>query len=307
MFTGGGGAGTEALRRYFDNKYDVYFADASINHIDCSIPYDHAVSIPLAQDDVYISTLVNVSSQLQIDFLVPGVDEELIKIANAKELFAANVFVPSSDFVELMLNKYDCAYSILDAGLTAPKTRQVSKANEIGFPLIVKPKSGRGSRGVMTVKSQKELDAYRNLFNTEDEDLIVQELGEGQEYTVLVSANKAGELNGIIPVKVNQKKGITISAKIEMNELVIDYAKKFHNKFRTPCVYNIQCILTDENVILPFEVNPRISTTFCMSIAAGFDPFKLYFRKNTEEDLFIPSNKICLRRNWKNNIFECGR
>ena len=81
--------------------------------------------------------------------------------------------------------------------------------------------------------------------------------------------------------------------------------KKFHNKFRTACIYNIQCILTKDDVILPFEVNPRISTTFCMSIAAGFDPFELYSRKNTEEDLFVPSNEVCLYRNWKNNIFEC--
>jgi carbamoyl-phosphate synthase large subunit len=102
---------------------------------------------------------------------------------------------------------------------------------------------------------------------------------------------------------VGQKKGITIQAKIDMNNLIIEYAKKFHYHYRTSGIYNIQCILTQSGVVYPFEINPRISTTFCLSVAAGFDPFELYFNETSEKELFVPSNELSLQRNWVNSIY----
>lgn len=85
-----------------------------------------------------------------------------------------------------------------------------------------------------------------------------------------------------------------------MNSFVIDYVRYFHEAFKTDCIYNLQCILTEDNKVYPFEVNPRISTTFCVALAAGFDPFKMFDSLNEEE--FVIANKFSLRRNWKNNI-----
>ena len=305
LFTGGGGAGNGAIWHILSTKYNIYFADAQINAIDSTIPESRRVSIPFAFEQKFVSVLQEISDKLSIDYLIPGVDEELLILANSKLDFSSSIFIPSFDFIKLMLNKYDCANAIINKGLIAPKTRMISKVDELDFPLVVKPKSGRGSRGVMIVNSQKELDAYRVLYNTKDKDLIVQELILGQEYTVLVSANITGELNSIIPVKVDQKKGITIRARIEMNKAIIHYAKKFHKQFRTKGIYNIQCILTDNKEVFPFEVNPRVSTTFCLSLAAGLNPFEMYLKSNPKEDLFVPASELCLQRNWFNNIFEC--
>ena len=98
-----------------------------------------------------------------LDFIVPGVDEELIKLASARDEFDANIFLPEISFIELMLNKYDCANEILRSGLQAPKTEFVKDVDLIQYPLIVKPNSGRGSKGVMMINSQKQLDAYMVL------------------------------------------------------------------------------------------------------------------------------------------------
>jgi hypothetical protein len=40
-----------------------------------------------------------------------------------------------------------------------------------------------------------------------------------------------------------------------------------------------------------------------LSVAAGFDPFKLYFNNNSETKLFTPINELSLKRNWVNNIY----
>ncbi len=307
LFTGGGGAGNEAIWSALNSCYDLYFADADLATIDPCIPKEKRISIPFATEKNFKDTLKQVSKDLMLDFIVPGVDEELIKFADARDEFDANIFLPDIGFIELMLNKYDCANEILRLGLQAPKTELVKDANLIGYPLIVKPNSGRGSKGVMVINSQKELEAYMVLYkSTPIEELIVQELVIGQEYTVLVSVNNFGELNGIIPIKVEQKKGITIRARIDMNPIVIDYTKSFHMAFTTVGVYNIQCMLTSKGVVLPFEVNPRISTTFCVSIVAGFNPFSGYNKHNYNGFLFSPQDELMLTRNWKNNITSHG-
>jgi carbamoyl-phosphate synthase large subunit len=303
LFTGGGGAGSEALWKILNKKYTLFFADAVLDNIDKSIPADSRIEIAFANSKNYLESIKSVCDKNEIDLIVPSVDEELMQFDSFLNKDVTEVFLPNKDFVRIMLDKYTCAKAIKSTGLSGPKTFTVARASEIGFPLIVKPKTGRGSRGVRIVNSLKELNAYKILYPTNEEDLIVQELAIGTEYTVLVSANKKGQLNAIIPVKVDQKIGITIQAKIDMNNLIIEYAKKFHSHYRTSGIYNIQCILTQSGVVYPFEINPRISTTFCLSVAAGFDPFELYFNETSEEKIFTPSNELSLQRNWVNNIY----
>jgi len=203
-----------------------------------------------------------------------------------------------------MLNKLDCANSIIAAGLRAPKTVPVSDINELDFPFILKPKSGRGSRGVSIIKSAREIDAYKLLHNSDPSEIIGQELCVGDEYTVLVAGDMEGSLIASIPVKIDIKKGITISAKTEFNPAINEYVKKFHSAFKPTGVYNIQCILTKDGIVLPFEVNPRISTTFCLGVASGFDPFSDMSTLSKNKKIFTPEKEFHIRRNWHNYIWE---
>ena len=62
-------------------------------------------------------------------------------------------------------------------------------------------------------------------------------------------------------------------------------------------------MLTNEGLVLPFEINPRISTTFCLAMAAGLDPIEAFL------DNFVPlksyldyNDNVRIRRFWHNNI-----
>lgn len=303
LFTGGGGAAAEALWRYLSAKYDLFFCDAAVDAIDDTIPADRKIAVPMAASEDFISAVREISVRNGIDLIVPGVDEELVPLAKSRDTGLPQIFLPSLEFVRLMLDKLACARAISNAGLSAPVTLPVSRAAEIGFPLIIKPRSGRGSKGVCRLESNAEISAYKTLYQASDDTLLAQELAVGDEYTVLVAGDDAGRLRAVIPVKVGQKKGITIRAETDMSAPVIDYASRFHEIFRPQCVYNIQCIVTGDGAVLPFEVNPRISTTFCLGVASGFDPFASVFGAETS-DVFYPEKKFFLKRNWFNNIYE---
>ena len=300
LLTGGGGAGNEAIWRILSDKYDLYFADCEIDNIDKMIPVEKRVRIPSASDANFIPRLIKVCRDIGLDFLVPSVDEELLLISKNSSLFPCDIFLPNTSFIETMIDKYVSMTSIRAQGLVAPETYHADEWERLKFPMIIKPTSGRGSRGVMVLKAKNELGAYKIFNPVPDKNLIVQKLIEGQEFTVFVSANKDGDLNCVIPVNVEQKRGVTISAVTEKNISIIDYVRSFHKKFNTSCIYNLQCILTSKNEVFPFEINPRVSTTFCMALAAGFDPFKSLGSKS--QGLFYFDNNVRLKRNWKNNI-----
>jgi carbamoyl-phosphate synthase large subunit len=112
------------------------------------------------------------------------------------------------------------------------------------------------------------------------------------------------KLAAIVPVKVRLKKGITILAETDYNPYVIEACLKIHNTIPARGCYNIQLILTKNKKVFPFEINPRISTTFCMTIASGIDPIMIFMKGNNEKNLLKSKSKLKLKRFWKNFIIK---
>ncbi|MEC8019005.1 MAG: ATP-dependent carboxylate-amine ligase, partial [Actinomycetota bacterium] len=81
LFTGGGGAGTSALWSLLDGRYEIHAADADPTRISPIIPRDRAHHIPMGSDPKFLASLRELCARIEIDVLVPGVDEELLPIA----------------------------------------------------------------------------------------------------------------------------------------------------------------------------------------------------------------------------------
>ena len=54
--------------------------------------------------------------------------------------------------------------------------------------------------------------------------------------------------------------------------------------------------------VLAFEINPRISTTMVMAIAAGIDPFESFLERGGFASSLVRVPKIHLHRHWVNVI-----
>ena len=302
LFTGGGGAGSEAIYRILKDYYEVYFSDADVNTINTSIPKKFRHVIPMAGDLKFVEKVRKLCNQLSIDLLVPSVDEELTLLSKVDFV---NVMIPSSDYVDIMLDKFKCNQVLAELGLNVPKTILISDYkynNWTDFPCIAKPRSGRGSRNVYVINSAEQINAYLDLTGLNEYEAILQEKIVGVEYTVLVAADLNTKLHAVVPVRVDSKKGITISAMIENNALIEKACSDTHNKLPTRGCYNIQLILTDDGKVFPFEINPRISTTFCMSLMSGIDPIDIYFHKNAPKKLLTYKAGLKLYRYWTNNF-----
>jgi len=303
LFTGGGGAGSESIYRLLSDRYDIHFADADINAIDQQIPVSHRHKIPMADSPDFSLIVEELCVQLSIDLLIPTVDEELLKL---KELDVVDVMLPQTNYIETMLDKLHSIQLLSKFNLDVPKTILVddyTETNCIDFPCIIKPRNGRGSRNVYTIEDPEQISAYLKLTGLQRGEAILQKKIFGDEYTVLVSADQKANLHAIVPIKVGIKRGITIKAETESNSIVEGACRVIHEKIPAQGCYNIQLMLTSSGKVFPFEVNPRISTTFCMSLEAGINPIELYMQDRAPETLSIFQSGIKLSRYWR-NIFS---
>jgi len=299
LFTGGGGAGNEALVRLLGDRYEMHFADADREAIDPSIPEDRRHEIPFANVPEFGKNLCELFQTLEIDLLVPGVDEELPTVADLVERGQLNALLPPKLFVETHMDK---AESMKTLGELAPRTVPAENAADLGFPCIVKPRKGRGSRGVSVLHSPEQLAAYLTLSDQEAGGCIAQELGVGEEFTVMMAADSAGTLRAIVPVAVGIKRGITLRAETRRDEIVEAACRKVHEADPVSGCYNIQLIRQDDGRILVFEINPRVSTTMCLGVAAGVDPVSIFLEGAKRDGLLPFEENVQLRRFWTNCI-----
>lgn len=311
LFTGGGGAGSEALQQLLRDRYDVHFADADAEAKPASVPASAWHRIPLASAPDFLQALHRLCRDLAVDILVPGVDEELVAIARSRQTIAPDVLLPPTDFIETHLDKLTSQIRLKERGISVPETEALPGRRRVRFPCVVKPRRGRGSRQVVIVRSEKELRAHVTLCRRPPDEFVAQELLDGQEYTVTMVADRNGGLRAIVPVKVELKRGITLRAATDRDGAVIDACAAIHAASTAAGCYNIQLIKSAGGEVKPFEVNPRISTTACLALAAGVDFIALSLDGGRTDGTGTPAlaafrEHLFLKRSWTNEFLGSG-
>jgi carbamoyl-phosphate synthase large subunit len=310
LFTGGGGAGSEALYRLLCGRYHVHFADADPQAKSFAVPSEAWHVLPLASAPHFLDALTGLCRTLDVDLLVPGVDEELAAVARSRAAVARDVLLPPAEFVELHLDKLASNASLRTLGVPVPETGTRDEPGRVSFPCIVKPRRGRGSRDVRVVHSEEELRAHVVLSGRASEDFIVQERLQGQEYTVTMVADRSGVLRAVVPVKVGLKRGITLRAETDRDERVMAACVAIHQARPVAGCFNIQLIKSEAGEVKPFEINPRISTTTCLALAAGVDFVDLYLGGEVAQPdtagLAAFADRYRLRRAWHNELLPRG-
>ena len=302
FFTGGGGAGNAAVWNFLNKKYNLFFGDADFQSIDPTINNSNKFKLPWCSDKTYLSSLINLCKKLNIDYLVPGIDEELILVyKNKKKFGSTKIFLPNLKFIKYMQDKFYMTQLFLTKNILVPTTFLFKDfdINNENINHVLKPRKGRGSREVFFIKNKNELNSFKLNKKYNSKNFIIQEKIKGMEFTVQMFSNDKKKLLNIIPVLIDKKKGITISGSINYNKKIISLCKKIHSLFPTKNAYNIQLIYNKfKNKAYVIEINPRISTTFCLSLALGIDPFFKIKQKTRNK------KKITLKRYWKNYFYE---
>jgi len=281
LITGAGGVGTISIYEKLKNKYDFYFADCDINNIHPRVPKKKCYRIPNANSKNFKNSINLLCKKLKISIVIPTVDEEL-------EIFSKNFkdisLVPNYNFVKVFNNKFETWNSLKKNNISQPKFIPLDKINrKTTFPIIFKPIFGRGSKDIFLINNFKEYKYINNVKDLNKKKYICQQFIKGTEYSVQMVSDVKGKLKYVVPVKIIEKKGITIEAKVTKNNKIINFCKQFHKKYSPENIYNIQLLINKEGIYC-IEVNPRVSTTHILTLNQNIDPIKIFIQKNYLKD-----------------------
>lgn len=276
LLTGAGGAALPSMIDGLRDKgYRVVAVDADPNAAGLYLA-DRGYRVPFAADPAFPDVLRAICRAEGVAALVPLVDEELLPVARLAEEEGIALIAPHPAFTALCLDKYALMRRLADVGLPVPETRLLGDGwDGMSFPLILKPRTGRGSRGVRVVATSNEMKNYLETARPGADTTLIQCCMEGTEYTVSVVVWRDGLVHAVVPKEIIDKRGITRLAVTRKNGAIDRLCRNIQERLRANGPFNVQLRLDANGTPLPFEINPRFSTTVTLTQAAGVDELGL--------------------------------
>jgi carbamoylphosphate synthase large subunit len=240
---------------------------------------DAAVTLPRATANNFVAEVLSAAIAHRAEVVISTVAEELAILSRHAEVFTGNrvqVLFPSAEAVEACCDKLAFAQALHDAGVPHPITSDRLSAAPPG-PWIVKPRAGRGSRGVHAPDTYEELAAI--LVNGDD-DVIVQTRSGGREWTADCYVNAAGVMLGASPRwRSETKAGISVKGITFRNEAVEQACAAACAAVGLTGPACVQGFLDDDGTVEIIEINPRFSGGLPLTLAAGCDTVGEYLRE----------------------------
>lgn len=263
---------------------------------------DTAYIAPYADDEAFIPWLINICNKESIDIVLTGVEENILAIAayiedftkGTKAIFKCTPY----EFLKIGQDKLETCIWLEKNGCNFPRycrsddiQKAVRLAEEAGYPLIAKPRKGKGSIGILKIYNEDDLKQALKLS-----DYVIQELigDKNSEYTVGCYCDKSGKLLDIIIMHRELRYGTTFKAEVIDNEAVKSEVIKICEKFRPTGPLNVQLRLDRNNLPVCFELNVRFSGTTPMRAHFGFNDVEVMIKEYVlKQDI---SNEIKVRK-----------
>ncbi|WP_456846882.1 ATP-grasp domain-containing protein [Cellulomonas sp. P5_C6] len=273
LVTGAGGPAGVAVIRSLLRRGDVEVIAADMDRWASAlylVDAAHRRLVPAGKADDFVDVVRQIVRDDRIDVVFPTVDVELPLLAAVRDDLGAILASPALATLETCLDKLALARACART-VRVPRTELVGTPQAVSgwdFPVIVKPRRGAGSRGVRLVGSQAELDAVHDA----DEDLLVQELLPGDEYSVDVLAGLDGTVIAAVPrARLRVDSGVAVAGVTVHDEELIETASAVARAVGLTTVANVQLKRDVDGRPALLEVNPRFPGAMPLTIAAGVD------------------------------------
>ena len=229
-----------------------------------------SIGLPFGHPD-YLLMLEQFIEKHNIDLIIPISEPELrffSKLNILETIGRAKMLTASSLALEIGFDKFKTAEFLKNENLPFPKTFLAESLKDIDeFPVILKSKTGSGSKDIYKINSMNEF-----LFHTRNSlgDYVVQEFinSENGEYTCGLFRSREGEIRSLI-LKRELTGGYSGYGEVVENSDVTALLKELAVKLNLVGSVNVQLRMTNS---LPkvFEINPRFSSTVLFRYLFGF-------------------------------------
>lgn len=221
--------------------------------------------------DQYIQSLLKIVEKEKVLFLLPISEPEIAAISAHRTVFerrGVRLLINNDLVVGNFLDKLKTSRFLEELGIVVPKSVPLAEfEGDWNFPVIVKSRRGCGSKRLW-VAEREDIDYLRRK---DAGDLIVQELlgSEEEEFTTGVFSDG----DRVSSITFRRKLGYGgLSKEIVLEDIpyLAELSRKIARAVNLVGAINIQSRKHGEKY-LPFEINPRLSSTLLFRKKFGFD------------------------------------
>lgn len=255
---------------------------------------DRAYISPLAESADFLPWLIDVCQREGIEAVLSGSELVLEALAPAapavQEKTGAMSIVSPPEVLHRGRDKLETCRWLESEGLPVPRYAHLTDRDGVrrlvehcGFPLIAKPRFGKGSDAILTIRDEQHLaevvEATEMVLDRSSTEILLQEyLGsDREEFTAGCFCDGNGTLQGTIVMRRTLHLGTTGAAELGPFPEVRAVAGAIVSALRPlgPC--NVQLRLRDGQPV-PFEINPRFSGTTSVRARMGFNEVEAALR-----------------------------
>ena len=275
------------------------------------------ICLPRPESDGGLSEWEAGLTERGVEAVIPGSDHDLLPLAGARDDWAdRDVCQVLVSDVELVRQCHDKAatHEVLErAALPVPRSAwdltegdAASWAASNGYPVVIKPRDGSGSRDMHVAEDEEELRFYHKRTPNP----ILQEYltlsGDIQEFTCAVFVDRGGKPIGTFMARRDLSGGSTYRAEVgfwpEIDELLVAIG----STLRPRGALNVQLRLTDRGPV-PFELNVRCSGTTAIRAYFGYNEPEMLLRHYVlGEEVLAPRPRTGYVLRYWNEVFLDG-
>jgi carbamoyl-phosphate synthase large subunit len=271
------------------------------------VPPERRVLVGRGDDPDFADGILDLCRREQIDLVVPTVDSELLPLAERREEFAAagtRFLLAPLEALRTCVDKW-ALMQRCQGQVRIPRSALFDDRfdlEEWGFPFLVKPRRGSGSRGIVVVRGDRDL-----LGLERSPDLLVQEYLPGVEYSLDVLATEAGEVRAVVPrARLKIDSGIAITGRTVRDETLMTTGREAAEAVGITGVANVQVKEDEDGEAALIEINPRFPGTMPLTVAAGVNMPAIALREALGEPMPpgpIPFEELAMVRYFDQRFF----
>jgi carbamoyl-phosphate synthase large subunit len=262
--------------------------------------------LPEAEAHYYVKRLFEIVKKHHVSILLPTSGYDIYPYSANREALAeigATAVVSDRETLEICRDKI-LTYNTMSGKHKLPfTTADASKVKS--FPVIAKPRYGKGSRDIIKINNEEDLNYVASNFGN----TIFQEFLPGVEYTVdvLCDMNKK-PIIAVPRIRLQTKAGISTKGRIvrdaELEITCMNIARDAG--IRGPCC--IQMKESSEGQLQLIEINSRLGGGTIFSALAGANFPKMILDLLEGSEIKIPKvSEITVVRYYEEIVIEEGR
>lgn len=236
------------------------------------VPPECRALVPAGDSRDFVPAVMALCQRLAADVLVPTVDAELLPLARARADFEASgvqLMLAPDAALAVTLDKLSLARACA-ASVAVPRTESLDTPADTAswtYPVIVKPRTGSGSRGVSMPRSAADLAAVGARPG-----YLVQEYLPGEEYSVDVLADRSGRVAASVPrLRARVDSGVSVAGRTVRDWELENFGAAVAGAVGLTYIGNVQCRRDRAGKLALLEVNPRPPGSLPLTIASGVD------------------------------------